>query len=50
MMTVTEAFMVFSAFPDASTGRSLSFAFCERTKRKRAGLLLALVGPHFMTS
>jgi hypothetical protein len=46
MITVTGAVIVFSTFPGASTGRSLSFASCERIKTNRAGLPLALVGPH----
>src|SRR5438128_6802086 len=50
MMTVTGAVIVFSTFPGARTGRSLSFASRERRKTNRAGFPLALVGPHFITS
>jgi len=50
MITVTGAVIVFSTFPGASVGRSLSFASCERRKTNRPGLPLALVGDHFITS
>src|SRR6267154_6474132 len=49
-MTVTGAAMVLSRLPGASDGRSLSFAFAERMKTKRAGEAFALVGPHLKAS
>src|ERR1700687_176166 len=47
MMTVTGALIVFATLPGDSVGRSLSLAFSERIKIKRAGPVFALVGPHF---
>jgi hypothetical protein len=43
-MTVTGAVMVFSIFPAESASFSLALPSALRTKTKRAGLLLALVG------
>ena len=42
--------MVLSTLPGLKAGLSLCLAACERIKKKRAGQLLALVGPHFMSS
>src|SRR6266576_1522480 len=42
--------MVLSRLPGASDGLSLSFAFAERMKTKRAGKAFALVGPHLKAS
>ena len=49
-MTTTGAAIVLSRLPADSAGRSFSFPFAERTKTKRAGVLLADVGPHFISS
>ena len=49
-MTVTGAAIVFSRLPASSAGRSFSLASGERTNTKRAGVLLAVVGPHFIRS
>ena len=50
MITVTGAVRTFSTFIGASAGRSRSFASRVRRKTNRAGLLFALVGPHFVSS
>ena len=49
-ITVTGALMVFSMLPGASASLSLALASGDFTNTKRAGELLALVGPHFTRS
>src|SRR5215212_3601956 len=49
-MTTTGAATVFSVLPAESAGFSLALPSGVRTKTKRAGMLLALVGPHFRRS
>jgi len=49
-MTVTGAIIVFSVLPDDRACFSLALASGERTKTKRAGEALALVGPNFSRS
>ena len=50
MIAVTGAAIVLSTLPGDSAGRSRSFASRLLTKTKRAGQLLAEVGPHFRRS
>ena len=50
MIAVTGAAMVLSTFPAERCGFSRSSASALRTKRMRAGLELAEVGPSFMSS
>ena len=47
MMMVIGAVNVFVMLPGDNSGPSLTFAFCDRTKTKRAGPAFELVGPHF---
>ncbi len=44
-IAVTGAAGVFSRFPPDSAGASFCFASCVRRNRKRAGHMLAEVGP-----
>ena len=48
MIAVTGAALVLSTLPGVSAGSSRAFASGVRTKTKRAGHELALVGPTFM--
>src|SRR5207247_205640 len=50
MIAVTGAVIVFSTLPAARAGRSRSFARGVRRKTMRAGIVFALVGPHFIRS
>jgi hypothetical protein len=47
---VTGAAIVFFTLPGASDGRRRSFAAVERMNKNLAGLMFALVGPHFSVS
>ena len=49
-MTVTGAVIVFSMLPADSAALSLALPSAVRMKTKRAGELLALVGPNFSRS
>ncbi len=49
-ITVTGALMVLSILPSASAGLSLAFASGDFTNTKRAGLELAEVGAHSVSS
>lgn len=49
-ITVTGASFVFSKLPALTQAASFSLPSGELTKTKRAGLLLAEVGPHFSMS
>ena len=50
MTAVAGAAIVFSRLPEERAGASFSFAAPLRTKTNRAGLMLALVGAHFISS
>ena len=49
-ITVTGASRTLLTLPGLTQASSLSLASGERTKTSRAGLLLAAVGPHFISS
>ena len=50
MMAVTGAWRVFSKFPGDMQASSFALAGSEATNTRRAGLVLAEVGPHFIRS